>query len=224
MKGQVPTVIVGSEAMVQEDNARFLLTAVENFLNSDVDRHRVGLKQLLEAKFHLDSTLVIDVLVSSLETPDLEIRAQIAAALAELLLTSQVKKRSVNRLKRYLRKRINRFCEHDVITLLEIIVSLPEQMNSVCHLFDAYSEAGRVLFTILEDRKEDLRFRQAAAKVIGQVGYLDIAESLEIFCNRLEGARAGQLRMPFATTPDPAAEALLPVIHEACAALRDAGE
>src|SRR5262249_33293866 len=114
---------------------------------------------------------------------------------------------------------LRKFERAQLVALLELQPDMDDgQLNlrpaSLTWLVERIPNASSLLTQVAGDRAQPLALRQAAVRLIGQVGFTDACAALEGLRLRLEGRRAGQLTMLFAPSDWPEDQALLPTLRE----------
>jgi hypothetical protein len=107
-----------------------------------------------------------------------------------------------------------------IFALLQVCVADPITCEQVAALLKACPYAGGTLSNILGDRKLPVAIREAAAGMIGAVGYLDALPALERLEVRLEARQNGQQLMPFAPEGRFDEASLLPAVRAVLLKLR----
>ena len=195
--------------------------ACEELIVQDAAVRRKGLEKLLELKAPRLSPLVAYLFTTRLTEPDMELRKQVVAALADLLVIDQKGMAAPENVRRMLSAVLNQMNPVTINALLEVGAADPDMGNRLAILFNACPEAGCALAEILSERRNPLPIRFQAVRMIRIVGYLDTLSELERLEARLESRLAGQQAMPFVPPVAQDEQALLGEIRLALQALRE---
>jgi hypothetical protein len=195
--------------------------ACEELIVQDAAIRRKGLEKLLELNAPRLSMLVTYLFASRLTEPDLGLRKQVIAALANLLVIDENGLAAPENVRRTLTAILSRMCPTTIMALLEAGAADAGLENSLALLFNGCPEAGSTLVEILSDRRNLLEIRFQAVRFINLVGYLDTISDLERLEVRLESRIAGQQAMPFAPPAAQDEVALLGEVRAALLALRE---
>lgn len=196
-----------------------VLSALEAFVAPETQTRTQGLEKLLSLDAHFRSPLVAAIMASQVAEPDIHLRSKIVEALATVLRPGAEDARPPDRVRHWLRHILGQMRQREVYSLLQMIASSPERIESVCCVLDACSFSGEALVRILANRKVDVSIRIAAAEAIGRIGFLDAGPALHRMQERLLSRKTGQMEMAFAPIPDKEAERLLPAVLDALQSL-----
>lgn len=196
-----------------------VLSALEAFVGPEIPARTNGLKKLLDLDAHRRSPLVVAIMASHIDEPDIPLRSTIVEALATVLRPDAEEAKPPEDVRRWLRHVLGQMRQREIYAVLQIIAISPERIDPACNVLNACSFSGEALVRILANRKADVNIRIAAAKAIGKIGFLEAGPDLRWIQERLMSRKAGQMEMAFAPRPDEEAERLLPVVLEALQSL-----
>ena len=201
-------------------------TAGEMFVSPHVEERRRGLAILTGSEAARRSSLTPHLLASRVDEPDLGLRAQIVAALADYYEVRGREFRYPAELRAAVTVELQGWDRPQVLALLALPAAAAEgrlklPAEVLRRLFQRIPNASSQLTRLAGDRALEVRLRQAAVQVIGLVGFTDAAPALSGLCLRLEGRSAGQLTMLFAPRDFPEDQALLPALRETLRLLED---
>ncbi len=197
-----------------------LWRAIEDLISPDVEIRRSGLKSLHTLGAGRLSPVAAYFLVTRLNEPVVELRAQIVQLLGDLLMPDAAGHVLPEDVRRVIVTSVSQICRRDICGLLEMLVEYPAQEAALFHLLKLNPFAGVQMADILTDKQIAIAVRMKAAHLIGMIGYLDAIPTLEKLQSRLDGRRSGQQTMLFA--PSGAAEEaqLLPIVRNTLAMLK----
>jgi hypothetical protein len=197
-----------------------LMDALQEFISPEPETRLVGFQKILSYDAHRRSPLAAAVLGLGIRERDLSLRLEITKAVAEVI--DPRTERPPELVRSWMRHALNQMRQREVYSLLQLIAKSEEALEPVTRLLSACSFAGDTCLRILKDRKANVHVRAAAVRVIGRLGYLDAADTLEGLTNRLASREAGQMDMGFAPDRDREAQTLLPVLRHTAEILKEA--
>lgn len=195
-------------------------SALEDLLSLEPEIRLDALARLVILRAPRYSPLAAYLLFTRLSDPDLRVRAGIARALGEVLAPDGGGNPAPEPVRRTLIHHFGQLRTRQIFSLIQVLVDDPSLESSVNRLLNACPYAGSHLADILCDRKVSIQVREAAARAIGRVGFLDALPALERMAARLEARQNGQKTMPFAPPSAVDESVLLPAVHVALASLR----
>lgn len=179
-----------------------------------------ALEHLLSLNAPRFSPLIAYLLFTRITDSDLGVRSGVIRALGAIFRPDQEGRWAPEEVINHLSYHLFQMRMRQIFALLEAISVNTTIVESVKSLINRCPYAGNHLVDILMDRKMPYSVREQAARIIGQVGFLDAIPTLEKLVVRLETRLQSQGRMPFAP-PQPSEESLLlPAIQEALDLLR----
>jgi hypothetical protein len=162
--------------------------ATEALVSPDLLTRITGLKRLLESNAAQQFPLVAYMLATRIVEPDIELRARIVSAIAEVISTGESGIRNggvFQTISAYLAGLRTR----QIFALLQVVEFDRSKEESTAELLSYCSFAGEHLGQILANRQVSLSIRRQAAKFIGRIGYLDALPALERMVSRMEDRR-----------------------------------
>ncbi|OGO19482.1 MAG: hypothetical protein A2Z14_12225 [Chloroflexi bacterium RBG_16_48_8] len=196
--------------------------ALEDLLSSRVETRLEAMDRLCAMDAHRRSPLVACFLVYRLIEPDLCLRARIAQCLSETIRASGTRERSPKKVRDLLHQNLRGIGHREVNSLLQLIAKDDELLEPVCVILNQCSSCGEILVEILNCHDCSIPIRMASCKVIGQIGFLEARQAIEVLEKRLAGRITGQLSMTFAPGGIEEAKELIPVLRGTLEALREA--
>jgi hypothetical protein len=189
--------------------------AAEWFVSPDTESRRQGLDALTRTDRLLFSPLVMHLLVSRLDEPDLELRCRIVVRLARCLQPPEPDTAAGRAAREHLAGLLRRFNRMQVEWLLEADAGLAEPgryrlvQRPALALLDRLPNVAGTLTRIAADGAVAMPTRAAAVAALGELGVIEALPALEGLKTRLEGQAAGQMPMAFAPGSGPAEEELI---------------
>jgi len=162
--------------------------ATEALTSSDLMTRIMGLKRLVESNAMQQFSLVAYVLATRIVEPDIELRARIVSAIAEVISVSQNGIRSSGVLQT-ITNYLSGLRTRQIFALLQVVEFDRSKEESTADLLSYCSFAGEHLGQILANREATMAIRRQAAKFIGRIGYLDALPTLERMVSRMEDRR-----------------------------------
>lgn len=194
--------------------------AAEEFVDPFLENRQRGLDIFEEFHAARFSPLIAYLLFTRLNEPDTGLRCRIIRVLSETISPDAQGNLATDGVRQTLRHHLTLLGWDQIYTLLEAIEIDPSLDKAAAVLLKANSRAGEVLAEMLLDRKNPLSIRVQAAQMIGRVGYLNAAPSIERLMNRLEARVNGQQAFPFSSAELIEEAQLLPVLQVVQAVLR----
>ena len=198
-----------------------LWSAAGAFVAGSPEDRAAGLGRLVAEGAQSYTPLHLHLFTSRLFEEDLSLRQAILEALGAVLDGQDSSNPIPYELRRYLLGLLARLGLAELRWILEALADTSRPPPAAVRLVSYIPQAGKHLARVAADTREDGKIRAAAARMIGEVGYVDALPALEGLEARLEGRRAGQLAMVFAPKDDPAADVILPVLKGALEILRE---
>jgi len=182
--------------------------------NKEQDRH-TALDELLKLNAPRFSPLVVYILVTRLRDSNLNLRARIVEALANVLRADVEGRLAPNQVRGHLVSYISQLEKDEIVAVLEVGIKEKESKPHIAKLLNVCPQAGKFLSEILADRDTLVDVRQISVYFIGQLGFVESLATLERLRNRLESRQDGQKGMPFAPPSITDEARLLPEINKA---------
>ncbi len=187
--------------------------AAEEMVDPFLENRQKSLDILDELNAARYSPLIAYFLFTRLNEPEPGLRCRIIKVLSDALSPDAHGNFAPERVRQTLRNHLALLGWDQIFTLLETIEIEPSLDKAGALLLKANSRAGEVLAEILLDRKTPLPIRIQAAQMIGRVGYVDAAPSIERLINRLEAKANGQQAFSFSSAESLEEAQLLPVLQ-----------
>jgi len=206
--------------------------AAERFVSPDLQLRREGLAVLAADGGRRFSPLVVCLLASRLDEPDLILRGRIVGALARCFEAVGSTYTAPKETREFLSDLLSRLARPQMERLLEVAGPSGNRnggesasiAGAVTTLLDRIPQAPALLTKIAADRLAAFPTRYAAIAALGELGALEALPALEGLKSRVEGQKAGQLAMAFAPPPNPGDDKLLDILTLAIEALREADQ
>ena len=197
-------------------------TAMEGLIAPEIERRRSAVERLEQMGALRFSPLVVYVMCTRLEEPDIPLRTRIIQLLGGLLTGEGAAQLATSAVQQQLTSYLAQARTRTVYCMLQSTAYDARLENLLARLLNACPYAGSHLTDILANRKNPLAIRKQAAHYIGVVGYLDAIPALERIASRLETHLKGQEAMPFvsASQPPEREEELLPYIYSSLLLLK----
>jgi hypothetical protein len=196
-------------------------SAAEKVVSPDLQLRWEGLESLLLLNAHRYSPLVLYLLCTRIGDPDIDLRARIVEALADVIQPDLNGKPAPDNVRVILLDYFSGIRTRQIYGLLQILVVYPTLEESVSRLINACSYANHQLVDIVNERTKPLEIRQVAIRIIGAVGYVEAIPALDRLSARLEARMNGQRAMPFAPPSEKTEVDLLVTIRETLTSLRE---
>ena len=179
-----------------------------------------GLEQLSLLGAARFSPLVVYVLATRLNEPDMELRAQVVKLLVQVLLPDAQGESAPLDVRSTLGQSLAQMRTRQVFALLEVAENFPDAKEAVVRLLGECTYAGNHLVEIFTNRGMAMWVRKMAIWMCGEVGFLSSLPALERLAGRLEIRLSGQQSMPFLPNDHGGELELLPVLRQAILSLR----
>lgn len=179
-----------------------------------------GLEQLSLLGAARFSPLVVYVLATRLNEPDVELRAQVVKLLAQVLLPDAQGEIAPDNVHRTLSHALAQMRTRQVFALLQVAEHVADTRAAVVRLMGECTYAGNHLVEIFTNRSLALWARKMAIWMCGEVGFLSSLPALERLAGRLEIRLSGQQSMPFLPNDNGDELELLPLLRKAIERLR----
>ena len=194
--------------------------ALEKLVDPDARNRRAGLDCLIELNAARFSPLVVYLLTTRLQDPDLGIRGEITRILAGVLTLDEKGELSPEPVRQILSYHLSQMQREHIYKMLELVEADPIAVTGVVPIFKACHNCGNYLSEILLDRRESLAIRKQAARLIGIVGYVDAIPCIDRLISRLESRVNGQQYFPFGSSENGEEHSLLPILNSVLALLQ----
>jgi hypothetical protein len=165
------------------------------------------------------SPLVNYVIYTRITDPDMDIRARVVQALADVLTPDERGKQAPELVRQHLMAQLGRMRTREIYALLQLLAYNPEMASRVSKLMCCCPYAGHHLADLAASRKAPLEIRRCAIRLAGDVGYCDVIPTLERMLARLESRVNGQQAMAFAPPVGTEDADLLPDVKDTLAKL-----
>lgn len=164
--------------------------AAQDLIHPDVELRRSGLDYLMSLGAASHSPLLAYLLVSRLAEPDLHLRARVVRELSRLLDLPFNGNSAINEVLYFLKTNLSQMHRNQIVSLLRLVAAEADSYPDVRKIIGQCSHAGDHLAEIIADRHSGLEIRQIAARLVGDIGYLNAISTLERVSARLEAKRS----------------------------------
>ncbi len=195
-------------------------SAAEEMTSPDLETRGAALERLVEMNAIRLSPLIAYLTATRLLEPDLALRMRIIQLLGDVFLPDDTGRAAPESVTRHLSSYLTQMRTRQFTAILQVVSGDASLEGAASHLFNACPYGSNQLISILSDRKSPLTIRQAAARMIGLVGYLDALPELERQEMRLNTRIKGQQSMPFAQPGSPDESDLLKTVQKSIDDLR----
>lgn len=192
----------------------------EDLTKLEDEVRRKSLEQIAELKVARVSPLIVYLLVTLVDDPNIDIRAQIVQILGDVLSLDGEGKPAPDAVRHHMTSHLSQMRTRQIFALLQLLVRYDELEPHIARLLNACPYAGNHLADVVGSRKAPLDVRRKAVRLIGRVGYIDAIPALERLLTRLETRINGQQALPFASQIGNAETELIPELHSALFLLR----
>jgi hypothetical protein len=216
---QLPLFEIGEITTGQVELFPTVWGAAESLSSSEARQRQQGLDLLVKCGASRLSPLVVYVIYTRLTDADMEIRAQVIKALADVLTPDEKGRPAPEAVRQHLMTQLGKMRTREIYALLQSLAINPELTPQVGKLMNACPYAGNHLADLAASRKAPLEIRRYAIRLAGEVGYCDVIPTLERMLARLESRINGQQAMAFAPPAGVDDDDLLADIKEALAKL-----
>jgi hypothetical protein len=186
--------------------------ALEALVDPEAKLRQSGLDCIIELNAARISPLVAYLLTMQLQDPDMNIRGEIIRVLTGVLSSDDLGQLSTEPVRRILLYQLSQMHKDHIYKLLELVEMDPSTESRVVQLFKTCHHSGDYLSEILLDRRENLAIRDQAARLIGQVGYVEAISGIDRLISRLESRVNGQQYLPFYPSENSEEANLLPTL------------
>jgi HEAT repeat protein len=195
-------------------------SALEDLTSQDSSARLSGLERLHLLNAHRLSPLVIYVLATRLNDPDLSVRVEVLKVLGRTFSSDAQGRPTAEAVNQHLTSFLAHMRGDTLLAILQTSAHAPELEAYAARLLNYCPYAGEYLAEVLLDRKADFSCRIQAARLIGLVGFLDAVPALERLEARLASRLAGQQAMPFAPPAAMDETELLPEVQKSLSQLK----
>jgi len=195
-------------------------SAADALTSPEVSVRASGLVQLSQLGAARFSPLVVYVLATRLNEPDVALRAQVVNLLAQVLIPDAQGEAAPDNVRRTLSQSLAQMRTRQVFALLQVAENDADTKGAVVRLFGECTYAGNHLVEIFSNRSLALCARKMAIWMCGEVGFLSTTPALERLAGRLEIRLSGQQSMPFLPKDTGDELELLPLLRKAIERLR----
>lgn len=171
--------------------------AAEALTSLNLAEKQNGLELIRQSGAARVSPLVVYLLVSRLDEPDLILRAQVIQLLAGVLRSDDQGVPAPQAVRERLAGHLAQLKSSALISLLEAASVTQGLDKDIALLLTCCPAGGVMLGDIFSERKYPLDVRKKALHLVGEVGYLSALPALERLAARLESRAASQQTMPF---------------------------
>ena len=191
----------------------------EMAISSDGRTRWMAVTRLYESRATRLLPLITYLFATRITDPDIEIRSVVIKALADVLSPDEEGRLASEASRRCLKSYLGQIRTRAIYALIQVLPVHQELEGAVATLLNTCPYAGNQLADILGSRKVSLDIRRYAARMIGQVGYLESIPAQERLLARLESRVHGQQAMSFAPVELADEVDLIPDIRRALAFL-----
>jgi len=163
-----------------------LWEAAENFVSPEIRERWMGFDWLLNHHLLFKSPLIVYILISRLNEPELDLRVRIVHHVADLIDLNYNLQFEKEYVQKQLIMQLSAMRNRQIFSLLQVVDYDPDLEPQVTKILNYCSYAGTHLSGILSDRLAPNAIRKLAAYFIGKVGYLDALPTMERMVTRLE--------------------------------------
>lgn len=218
IEAQTPDILALSAGQPRIEFLPLIWDAAEAFTSPDLETRSEGLKRLIEYEAVRNHPLVAYLLFSRLTEPDIELRARIVAALADIFLFSQPDDPESRPAYGGLVTWLSDLRTRQIYSLLQVAEFDKNAEAYIACLLEQCSFAGEHLAEILSNRQMSLGIRKLAAAFIARLGYMDALPVLERMSTKLQQRRNGRDEWGERESENDECN-LLPLIHQALTVL-----
>jgi hypothetical protein len=195
-------------------------SAADALTSTEASVRGSGLEQLSLLGAARFSPLVVYVLATRLNEPDVALRTQVVNLLAQVLLPDAQGEIAPDNVRRTLSQSLAQMRTRQVFALLQVAENAEDTKGAVVRLLGECTYAGNHLVEIFTNRSLALWTRKMAIWMCGEVGFLSTLPALERLAGRLELRLSGQQSMPFLPKDTGDELELLPLLRKAIERLR----
>ena len=172
--------------------------AAEQLGSPDVKLRHEALDKLLKMNAARISPLVAYLLTTRILDPNLEIRARIVEAVANVMRRDADGQYAVDTVRSHIIAGLSYFGTVGIMALLELALNDEALLPHINKLLNFSPKAGNHLKNLAADRDQEIEIRRHAIFFIGKIGYVNAVNELIRIRNRIETKQEGQKRMSFA--------------------------
>lgn len=165
--------------------------AAQDLVHPDVSIRRAGFAALTQQKAARLSPLAAYLLTTRISEPDLSLRVQIVQEIASTFTADVDGVLPSEEVRSYLGSALAQMRKRQVYALLQAADFDPQCYSQVARVISKCCYAGNHLADILAERRFPPTLRRLAARLIGDVGYLEAKPALERYAARLGSRQNG---------------------------------
>lgn len=184
MTGQEPLSPAGINPELQE--------ILERLISPDVHLRREAVDELAVVEGVEKDPLLVYLLATRLNDPDLEVRFQVVKEFGRMLAFEGGTQVLQGRPWEFLVNYLAGFEKEQYVKLLEVGEAYLAAEDPLIAILRVCSYAGKSLGGIVNDRKLPVRIRQQAIFFCGEIGFLSTAAALRNLISRVEKERSRQ--------------------------------
>ncbi len=192
----------------------------EGLTKPEAGERKKAITFLAESGVSRISPLIVYLLGTRLNDPDLEVRTLVVKILGDVLGKDDEGNLAPEVVRQNLSYYLSQMRTRQIYAILQVLVENHNLLPQAARLLNACPYAGYHLSDLLNSRKVPLDIRRKAIQLIGYVGYLDTLPALERMLTRLESRMNGQQAMPFAPQTAVEETELIPDIQATLIILR----
>jgi hypothetical protein len=170
----------------------------EGLTKADVEERRNSLNYIAESKVARISPLIVYLLSTRINDPDIQTRAHVVQVLGDVLSADDDGNPAPEAVRYHLISHLSQMRTRQIYALLQVLTYDGNLESQVAKLFNACPYAGTHLTDIVSSRKTPIDIRLKAVLLIGRVGFVDAIPALERLLARLDSRLNGQQSLPFA--------------------------
>ncbi|MCK4977909.1 MAG: hypothetical protein KAS36_13325 [Anaerolineales bacterium] len=192
----------------------------EGLTKPDVEERRFSLNYIAESRVARISPLIVYLLSTRVNDPDIQIRSQVVQVLGDVLSADEDGNPAPEAVRYHLTSHLSQMRTRQIYALLQVLVYDGDLEPQVARLLNACPYAGIHLTDVVSSRKTPIEVRLNAVLLIGRVGFVDAIPALERLLARLESRINGQQSLPFAPQIGTEETDLIPYIQATLILLR----
>lgn len=194
--------------------------AADALTSPDETVRRNGLVELSRLGAARFSPLVVYVLATRLNEPNLELRIEVVKLLAQVLQPDSHGKYAPDHVRLTLSQSLAQMRTRRVFALLQTIEADLNVQPAVVRILAECTYGGNHLVDIFSNRSLPMWARKLSIIMCGEVGFVSTLPALERLAGRLEARQNGQQSMPFLPKDSGDEIGLLPVLRQAIERLK----
>lgn len=164
---------------------------LEGLIDPDPYRRGTALEELGSLESIEDQPLILYLLATRLEDPDLEIRFHAVKILGSLVESDPGAQGLPEKSFRTITSYTTQMDKSQLIKLLEVSVAYLAAEESIVNILRLCSYAGKALSGIVNDRRLPVEIRKQALYYCGEVGFLNSARPINNLIQRIKKNSAG---------------------------------